>query len=308
MRKWAWGIITASAVLGLSACTGQKSQDSAVHVSRSKQSAMVKSSEPTKYQRVVVSTGTIAQYLQVLDVPVVGVPQEDNVPNTMKKLPTIGQPRHINMEKVISLKPDLFLGDAAMASQTKQSLAAQSIKTTYLDNMSASKVVANIQQLGTLFGRKAQAAKIVTRIQKQEAQAIKGAAALKGKKVVVLFGTGESFMVATKNSYLGSLLSQLGVHNIADELVHAPTPYMPVSMESVVAKNPDYILTLAHGHKEVAAGAFKTEMAKPLWTATTAHQKKQVYALDDDTYPVTGNIHVAQTLTKLKDLLLHGDD
>jgi iron complex transport system substrate-binding protein len=304
MKKW-WGLLAIAAVLGLSACSQAPAESSRVSV-KSTQSAKVDSTEPTKYKRVVVSTGTIAQYLAALKVPVVGVPQEDNIPTTMKKLPSVGQPRHINMEKVISLHPDLFVGDAAMQNMTKDALAKQRITTTYLDNMSYDKVVANIQQLGKMFGRQKQATAIVTKIQKNEAQAVAGAASLKDKKVVILFGTGENFMVATKNSYMGSLLAKLGVHNIADDLVHAPTPYMPISMESVVAKNPDYILTLAHGHKEAATAAFKEEMAKPLWNSTTAHQQKQIYALDDQTFPVTGNIHADTTLTKLKDLLLHG--
>ena len=298
MRKWLSLLGIALTAVSLAACGTHQAAKSA-HVS-------VESSQPTKYRRVVVSTGTIAQYLSALHVPMVGVPQEDNVPASLKKLPTIGQPRHVNLEKVVSLHPDLFVGDAAMANMTQQALAKQKIKTTYLDNMSYDKVMANIERLGKMFGRQARAQAIVKRMRQNEGKAVAGAVKLKGKKVVILFGTGENFMVATKNSYLGSLLGKLGVHNIADDLVHAPTPYMPISMESVVARNPDYILTLAHGNKQAATAAFKQEMAKPIWQTTAARQQNHVYALADQTFPVTGNIHADTTLTNLKDLLLYG--
>ena len=63
---------------------------------------------------------------------------------------------------------------------------------------------------------------------------------------------------------------------------------------------------MAHGHKEQAAQAFKAEMQKELWQQTTAVQENHTYALDDKTYPVTGNIHVIDTLANLKNLLLDG--
>ena len=72
-------------------------------------------------------------------------------------------------------------------------------------------------------------------------------------------------------------------------------------------QNPDYVLTLSHGHKEQASKVFDEEFKKDIWQQTNAVKNRKTYALDDKKFPVTGNINVAETTKALKDLLIKGD-
>lgn len=302
-------VLVSLLLISLTACGRQIDktiQSNEVSQSTSVQIETEESDKELPYQRVIAGTSSVAEYLAEFEIPVVGVTDQDGIPTMYNDSERVGQPRQLNMEKVVSLEPDLFIGDQALAELSQQAMADQSIETVYLNNSSYEGILTSIEQIGKIFHKEDQAKEIVADLQKQERDALSGIEKLKGKKLAVLFGTGESYKLATKNSYLGSLLEKLGVDNVADKITQAPRPYVDFSLETVVAENPDYILTLAHGHKEQAAQAFKAEMQKELWQQTTAVQENHTYALDDKTYPVTGNIHVIDTLANLKNLLLDG--
>lgn len=302
-------VLASLSLISLAACsqqTDKTNQSNEVSQSTSVKVETKASSEELPYQRVIAGTSSVAEYLAEFEIPVVGVTDQDGIPTMYDDSERVGQPRQLNMEKVVSLEPDLFVGDKALAELSQQEMTDQSIEAVYLNNSSYEDILMSIEQIGKMFHKGDQAKEIVADLQKQEMDVLSGTEKLKGKKVAVLFGTGESYKLATKNSYLGSLLEKLGVENVADKITQAPRPYVDFSLETVVAENPDYVLTLAHGHKEQAAQAFKAEMQKELWQQTTAVQENHTYALDDKTYPVTGNIHVIDTLASLKQLLLNG--
>ena len=255
------------------------------------------------YNKVVAGTGSIAEYLAAFEIPLVGVTEQDSIPEMYKDATRVGQPRKLNVEILMSLEPDLFIGDKALLEVNDKDLAGIELNKLYLDNSSYDGVFASIKMIGETFTMNEQADKIVKDLKSKESSVLKGIDDLKGKKVVVLFGTGESYMLATKHSYIGSLLEKLGVENVANSITEQPRPYVQFSLETVVAENPDYILTLAHGNKEQAAQAFAAEMEKELWKQTPAVQNKQTYPLDDKEFPVTGNIHIMETLENLKNLL-----
>lgn len=304
MKKWT--LISMTFLLGLLliACAHQANTST-----RQTQTAAVHKSRPAQlpYTHVIAGTKTIAEYTAALDIPLVGVSTQDNQPALYNQATRIGLPRALNMEVVGRLKPDLFIGDAEMKALSDTALAQQKIKRLYLDNTSSAEVLKSIQILGKTFHRKQQVQALTTKIKAQTKQALKGTAKLKGRKVLILFGAGHGFMVVTQHAYLGDLLTQLGVTNVAGNITSVPSPYVPYSLETAVAANPDVILTLAHGRPEAAKAAFKEELAKPQWQATDAVKNQRVYPLDDTTYPVTGNLHTAQTIAHLKKLLLRAD-
>lgn len=57
-------------------------------------------------------------------------------------------------------------------------------------------------------------------------------------KVAIVFGKGESYMLATDKSYVGDLLNSIGIFNITDEL-EADSAYVNFSMEQVLDINSD---------------------------------------------------------------------
>ncbi|MEJ4463770.1 ABC transporter substrate-binding protein [Enterococcus faecium] len=260
-----------------------------------------------EYKNIVAGTSTAAEYLSAFNVSLKGVSDQENIPSEYSNVERIGSPRKVNMEKIMSIDPDLFVGDIASPINVQEQIKKQGIKALWLDNSSYENVLISIEKLGKVLNQKDRADKLIKEIKLSEENALKGIDDLKGRKVALLFGTGESYMLATEKSYLGSLLSKLGVQNVASEVSKSSSSYVKFSLESIVSQNPDYILTLAHGHKEQAAKAFEEEFKKDLWQTTNAIKQGNVYALDDKIFPVTGNIRVAETTESLKWLLLKGE-
>lgn len=264
------------------------------------------SSTEQPYSRVVAGTRTVAQYLDLYKIKLVGVANEEGMPARYTHLKKVGQPRELNVEAISGLKPDLFIGDKGFEAMSSHQLQAANIKSRYLDSSSYDKVFQNVKTVGKLFNQESKTNGIIKKLKSGETKALAGSEKLKGKKVLLLFGTGSGYMAATKHSFLGSLLTKLGVTNVADGLPKSQIAYAPISLESAVAKNPDVILTLAHGNKAIAKKAFSAEMKKALWQKTNAVKHHRVYPIDDQKYPVTGNIHAVSVLNRLKELLLNG--
>lgn len=257
-----------------------------------------------QYKSIIAGSASVAEYLAKLQIPVAGVTDQDSIPEVYKDAKRIGLPRKLNLEIISSLNPDLFVGDKTLEEVNTKDLGNFEVEKLYLTNSSFEAVFNSIEELGAKFGREELAKKTIEEIKSKESEVLSGIDSIKDKKVVVLFGTGESYKLATENSFIGSLLEKLGVKNLAKGMAKGPRPYVDFSLENIVAENPDYILTLSHGNKEQAKKMFEAEMEKELWKSTTASKEGNVISLNDKDFPVTGNIHIMETLEELKELLV----
>lgn len=324
MKKILLTILTVISVLALVACQNSKEKEKETKyetnletntetiIETENETKDTKISESkiqseAKYHNVVCGSTTAAEYLDALGVDIVGVSNQDNTPERYKDVTRVGAPRKLNYETIVSLKPDLFIGDKLLENISSEDLKNQNIETLYLNNSNINEIKENIKNLAQLFGKQDKAKDIIENIDNEAKNAINDAKDLEGKKVVVLFGAGDKYMLATKTSFIGGLLEELKLDNIANYISKDPRPYVPFSLETVVEQNPDYILTLSHGNKEVMEKAFKEELEKDLWKSTNAVINGKVYALDDNKFPVTGNIHIGKILLDLKDLLKNGE-
>lgn len=258
--------------------------------------------------RIVVDSPAIAHYMAIFDVPLVGIPTTDRpLPEEYEGLPEIGIAVKPNIEKIVSLEPDLFIGDKVLAQFSKEQVESKGIETLYLDNSSYDSVFDSILEVGELLGKPEVAEEFIAEQRAEEEQLLAQAEALKGKKVALLMGTAESYQLATKNSYLGSILKKIGVDNVADEVGDTDQEYVTFTKESLVAANPDYILALAHGgDPEQVEASFKDEFASTIWDDTTAKQEDQIHYIDSEQYPVTGSVYNVQILEKIVNLLERG--
>lgn len=327
MKKILFTILSIISVFALVACSNTKETEMESKTetmmettletnAESMQETMMETNETTvetksegevKYHNIIAGSTTVAEYLDALGVDIVGVSSQDNTPKRYMDVTKVGAPRKLDYETIVSLNPDLFIGDKLLEDLSVEDLKNQNIETLYLSNSNIDEIKENINTLAELFGKQNEAKRIITNIDNKVESAVSNAKDLKEKKVVVLFGTGEDYLLATKTSFIGGLLEELKLDNIANYISKDPRSYVPFSLEKVIEQNPDYILTLSHGHKELMEQAFKEELAKDLWKSTNAVINGKVYALDDQKFPVTGNIHIGDILMNLKDLLENGE-
>ncbi len=260
------------------------------------------------YERIVVDSNTIAYYMALYDAPVVGIPKTSKpLPEKYEGLPEIGIPVDPNIEVIVSLNPDLFVGDKVLEHFTKEPLEKHGINTIYLDNSSYDAVYESIIELGKIFEREEIGEAFVDCQKEKEAAALADIEELKDKKVALILGTAEYFKLGTKNSYLGSILEKIGVENIANKIGETDQDYITFSKESLLAENPDYILAISHGGNPAEVKkAFEQEFAQPVWDQVKAKANGQIYYLDSSQFPVTGTIRNVETLEALVDLLAKG--
>ncbi|MFL8951807.1 ABC transporter substrate-binding protein [Helcococcus kunzii] len=259
-------------------------------------------------KKIVAGSKTVAEYLSLFNQKLVGIAKQKHLPEIYKDVTQVGSPRKLNLEIIISLKPDLVVANETSKKDIEKTLSAQKIETFYLDGSNYNSVFENIKLVGEKLGQKEKSETIIKDLKSKEKELIEKAAPLKGKKVAMLFGTGDNFQLMTENTYIGDLLKFIGVENIAKDSTGENNKYLPYSLENIVSANPDYILTLAHGNREQAEKIFASEFEKDLWKNLTAIKENRLIHLDDDKYPVTGNIHVMETLEGLINLLLENSN
>lgn len=308
MKKIFYGILVL-VLLTLTAC-GQKNTEinsnQEINSSNSIESIDEINSQNENYsdKRVIAASKTVAEYLSLFNQKLVGIAKQENLPDVYKDVEKVGSPRKLNLELMISLKPDLVIANETSRKDIEESLSSQNIETFFIDSSSYDSVFENIELVGEKLGQSEKSKDIVKDLKSNEKILLDMASPLKGKKVAILFGTGENFQLMTENTYIGDLLKLLGLDNIAEDDSGENSKYLPYSLENIVSSNPDYILTLAHGNKEQAEKIFAEEFNKDLWENVDAVKNNRLIHLDDEKYPVTGNIHVMETLEGLINLLL----
>ncbi|HKS99071.1 MAG TPA: ABC transporter substrate-binding protein [Rugosimonospora sp.] len=134
-----------------------------------------------------------------------------------------------------------------------------------------------LTNLGALTGHAHQAATEVAR----EKSAIDQAVAQVPKRTTALryyYELDPTFYSATSKTFIGSLLGQLGLQNIADPADKQGSGYPQLSAESIVKANPDLVFL---ADTKCCGQSAATVARRPGWSGVTAVQKHQVVALDD---------------------------
>ena len=256
-------------------------------------------------EKVVVGTVGLTEIFDALEIDLVGVPSSKSysIPERYKEAQEIGMSMKPDLEIIKSLEPDQFITDALFESSLGKSLKEKGIPTSFVATSGYDDIVYSIENIGHAFGKDEKAKALTDKmkaIEKEVADRVKNE---EKKKVMVIFGTPESFMLATKQSYIGDLVNRLGLENVADA-AEGKGPYIPFSIEAAVNMNPDVILRFTHTDPETSKKMFDKEFAEnPVWNALEAVKNKTVYDLDPHYFGVTANIRGAEALQILADMI-----
>lgn len=185
-----------------------------------------------------------------------------------------------NLEQLIAVDPDIVITSAVYAQFLATIEQSTGATIEVMDVNSVSEVEQNIQRLGALTGLTSEAATVLSDVQAQlETNSPDGAPV----RVLAVFGTPHSFYAFLPSSYLGDLVAHAGGEMITDDMKSHGVfrGLAPLSMEAVIARDPDHILVVFHG-PEAAAQAMLD--ADPLWSRLSAIEKREVSFLTDDLY------------------------
>ncbi len=234
--------------------------------------------------RVVSMSVGLTEIADALGVPLVGVPSSQNpLPEGVKDVEKVGNSVEPNLEKIAQLKPDLVLSPASIGESIDKKLKPLNLESSHLPTDSVAELKATTLALGELFDATEQAQDLVRQVEQAEAAA-RDTAAGESKKVLMLFGSPGELMVMEENTFAGEIAKSLGAVNVATELGQGEA-YTPLSMEQVVAQDPDVVLILAHGEADTVLEGVKEELAgQAAWQKVTASKNDAIHALPFELY------------------------
>jgi len=251
-------------------------------------------------RRIVVMAPAAAEMLAALGVVdrVVGVGDFVRDPAPLARLPRIGSYDAPNLERVLGLRPDLYVTSASQAAgAAHRHLRALGVEVLDLDTSTYDGVLASLITLGSRVARAGEAAALRDSIAGR-IEALRGrAAGLAPRDVLIVVGH-DPLYVAGPGSHLDELLRLSGGRNLARD---AASPYPRFSMEAVLERLPEVIIDVSDNRPDAPRGHAAGAWARfPFLPAVRAGR---VYQVDPSRLTIPG-IHLPE-MTLLLCRLVH---
>ena len=252
--------------------------------------------------RVVATSVAAVSILDALGIPMVGVPTSSyELPESVSDATRIGNAMSPDLEIVASLEPTVVISVDSLSEDLKSQFDTLGIESTFANLSSYDGLKESIKSLGERFKKEEKATALLESLAEKE-DAI--TAKIEGKaspNVLVIFGAGSTFMVASETSYVGDLVKRVGGTNIVKDVQGS---FVSMDMEYLADKDPDYILLMAHANPEESLAALKEEFeVNEAWKNFTAVQKNQVYALDTNYFGMSANLLAVDAMEKLVEII-----
>jgi len=183
-----------------------------------------------------------------------------------------------NAEAIANYEPDLVIyatdpGDLQSSLDKLKIPALSEPAAATLDD-----VYAQIEQLGQATGHADEAAAQVSSL-KQKIQSVIDQVGDAGKGMTYYYELDDTYYSATSDTFIGAVLGELGLKNIADQAKGASSGYPQLSAEYILQANPDLILLA----DTKCCGQSADKVAnRPGWSDLNAVKDGGVVELDDD--------------------------
>jgi iron complex transport system substrate-binding protein len=218
-------------------------------------------------QRIVSAAPAVTETLFALGLGdrVVGVTTHCRFPEEARKKPKIGGYLRPSLETIVALRPDLVIAERAPSNLVTQ-LAGLKISVVEVDFKTLPDILASFQKIADAAGvpeRGLALRNSITRQMDQIRVHVKGHEPVKMMFVVGrTSGTLTGIIVVGGNSYLSELMGIAGgVNAFAD----AAAAYPKVTLEEVLARDPDVILDRADMGDQSAATEAQKRAVINLW-------------------------------------------
>lgn len=204
---------------------------------------------------------------------VVGVTSFCDYPPEALQVEKIGDLAPLNIEKVLSLRPDLVVGDVLNSKDSVLGLEELGVPVLALNPNSFQQSLEAILLVGKATGKGLEAEKLVQdlagilAVVEEKGNRIKD----RGLKALIVVGmelSNQPLWTAGPGSFLHEAVILAGGQNIAEDIGRA---WAQMSIESILKRDPDLIIT------EMEPSCFYLDK---IWGKVSAVQKRQVYQID----------------------------
>lgn len=237
---------------------------------------------PCRPERIIVTNTDAAEMLIALGAAdtIVGVVESTkNVSYIMDKIPqavSIGDWQTPNIERMLTLKPDVVISYASSRPKNLDQIVAANISIIYLDCYRLPKLASDARAVGVLTGHEQKAEEYAQMIENTTSTVMRRVTAIPVSQLPTVYFEGYSdFTAAGIGSGSDDMLMMAGGKNIAAGLSSSSPK---VSAEWIVAQNPAYIMKVMSS-KETRPFSQIVQLMKTRtgWTAMKAVQQDRIY-------------------------------
>jgi cobalamin transport system substrate-binding protein len=235
---------------------------------------------PDKPQRVVSLAPSITEIVFALDQGhrLQGVTTYSDFPPEAVKLPKVGSYVHLDLEKIVALKPDLCIaikdGNPRVIAQRLESLK---IPVYAVDPNNLDTIMKTVLEIGTLLNAKGRANQLVQNMDLR-IQKVKSLVAKTTHRPRVFLQIGVSPIVsAGTHTFIHELIVIAGGTNLSA----GPIPYPRFGREKVLALSPEIIIITSMARSAVFEKV-KAEWEK--WPNMPAVRNQRIYVEDSNIF------------------------
>lgn len=193
-------------------------------------------------------------------------------------VPSVESGGNTNVEQILLLKPDvLVMSSMAQTEEQVKQLEDAGVAVVVSDAKDIAGVYTSIELLGKLLGKDAEAAKIVSDMKEGfagiEANKLDGTKSVYFEVSPLEWG----LWTAGKNTFMDEIATMMGLENCFGDL----DGWAEISEEQVLARNPDYIVTITMYFGE---GPTPVEeiLSRPGWENVTAVRNQAILNLQNN--------------------------
>ena len=232
----------------------------------------------TEPQRIVSMSATATEMLFAIGAgdKVIAVDNFSNYPAQTAELEKVDayQP---NVEAISSLEPDLVIisYDPGNLVEQLNALSIPVFAAYAVSNLDGA--YEQLEQLGALTGRLAEAVQLSATMQAEIAEIVAGVTKTE-PSLTYFYELDPTLYTITSNTFVGGVMASLGLVSVADG-VEAGNDYPQLSAEVLVDKDPSIIFL---ADTKCCAQSLQTVAERDGWAELTAVKTGSVVELDDD--------------------------
>lgn len=257
--------------------------------------------------KIAATSMATVYIMEKLNLDLVAVPDSkiDPMPERYKDVPKVGMAMTPDIEKLKAIQPDYVFSPVSLISDLLPKYKAADLDYGFLNLNNIEGMYKSIDDLGKLLDREKEAKALRDDYEKFIKDYRKKHERKKAPKVLILMGLPGSYVVATENSYVGSLVELAGAEN-----VYAGTDqqFITINTEDMLQKDPDIILRCAHALPDEVMKMFEKDFAEnDIWKHFRAVKNEEVHDLSYKRFGMSAKFNYKEALDDLEAILYEKD-
>ena len=250
-----------------------------------------------KPEKIVVLTQSFLELLYAVDGKAAGRPSstsKSTIPQQALDVPEVGFVYNINMEKVVSLQPDLVVALQGTHDKLIPILESNHIPVIVLKYKTYDDVFAKIGLFGDIAGTKEQAQALAQGM-KDKLKGITDKLPAKTTKIALLHATAKSVSLELENSVAGNTAKLLRLQNVVagSKPIVTGSDTTPYSLEKLVESDPDIIFVVTMGNAAEIEKTMRSDVeSNPAWSALRAVRAKKLMFLPSELFLLNPGLRI----------------